>query len=252
MGRPVIPYYRDESVTLYHGDAFEALGSMPERSVDCVITDPPFDARTHGMARSNRAGKGTSAGGNRVLAGRSDVRFDPFTHDRQLELFSSLGRITRRWVVSNLATDTAFRFETGDGPDGLRVLRIGAWVKTNPMPIISADRPAMGWEPIAYMHRVDVKPEWRGGGRAANFVMPTSQGSGHPTQKPIDMVRQWVQWFTNPGDLILDPFAGSGTTLRAAADEGRRAIGYELDERFCEIAAKRLAQGVLDFGEATA
>lgn len=242
------PYYSDDLVTLYHGDCLEWLTEQEDQSVDCVITDPPFDARTHSMARSNRAGYGTSAGGNRVLSGGSDVRFEALDHEAQLTLFAELGRITRRWVVSNVATDTVFRFEVEQPPAGLKVLRIGAWVKTNPMPIISADRPAMGWEPIAYMHRVDVKPTWNGGGRAANFVLPTSQGSGHPTQKPLGMVADWVRLFTNPGDLILDPFAGSGTTLRAAKDEGRRCVAWEAREDFCEIAAKRLAQDTL-FGE---
>ena len=242
------PYYSDDSVTLYHGVCQPIIAEMAERSVDCVITDPPFDARTHGMARSNREGYGTSKGGNRSLSGTSDVQFDSIGHDGQLELFADLGRVTRGWVISNVATGTAFRFEVEQAPPGLRVLRIGAWVKTNPMPIISADRPAMGWEPIAYMHRDDTKPSWNAGGRAGNYVLPTSQGSGHPTQKPLSMVTDWITRFTNPGDIILDPFAGTGTTLRAAINEGRKAIGIEQDERWCELIAKRLDQGVLDFG----
>ena len=244
------PYYEDELVTLYHGRSDHALTEMIDRSVDCVITDPPFDARTHSMARSNRMGYGTSAGGNRVLSGTSDVRFESWDHPAQLALFAELGRITRRWVVSNVATDTAFRFEVEEPPPGLKVLRIGAWVKTNPMPIISADRPAMGWEPLAFMHRVDVKPTWNGGGRALNYIGPTAQGTGHPTSKPLPMVAGWVRMFTNPGDLILDPFSGSGTTLRAAKDEGRRCIAWEEREDFCELAARRLAQDTLFGGVA--
>lgn len=243
------PYYQDDAVTLYHGDCLDFIGSMAERSADAVITDPPYDARTHSMARSNSTKNSVSGKGSRVLSGGSTVRFEAWDHSAQLDLFAQLGRISRGWVISNLATDTAFRFEVEQPPEGLRVLRVGAWVKTNPMPMIAADRPAMGWEPLVYMHRSDVKPAWGGGGRAANFYMPTSQGSGHPTQKPLDMVRQWVKWFTEPGGLVLDPFCGTGTTLRAAVDEGRRAIGIEQDERWCEHAAKRLAQGVLDFGE---
>lgn len=242
------PYYQDESITLYHGDAWEALAAMQERSVDCVITDPPYDARTHSMARSNSKQNSVSGKGSRVLSGGSTNRFEAFTHDVQLELFATLGRITRRWVVSNLATDTAFRFEVEAAPAGLRVLRIGAWVKTNPMPGLSGDRPAMGWETIGYLHREDVKPTWNGGAHAGNYVLPTSQGSGHPTQKPLGMVADWVRRFTDPGDTILDPFAGSGTTLRAAKDEGRRAVGVESSERYCEMVARRLSQDTLFAG----
>lgn len=243
------PYYEDHLVTLYHGDAREHLAEMEDRSVDCVITDPPYDARTHNMARSNSTQNSVSGKGSRVLSGGSLVRFESWDHAAQIAFFTELGRITRRWVVSNLATDTAFRFEL-DPPPGLRVLRIGAWVKTNPMPMIAADRPAMGWEPLAYMHRVDIKPTWNGGGKAANYVLPTSQGSGHPTQKPIAMVAEWVRRFTEPGDLIFDPCAGSGTTLRAAKDEGRRCVGWEVREDFCEMTAKRLAQDTLFGGVA--
>lgn len=243
-------YYSDESVTLYHGDALSALSAMGDKSVDCVITDPPFDARTHSMARSNRNGYGTSAKEGRPFGGTSSVAFAPFAHDDQLALFAQLGRITRRWVVSNLSTHTAFRFEVDTPPEGLKVLRIGAWIKTNPMPIMSADRPAMGWETIAYLHREDAKPTWNGGGRAGNYVLPTSQGSGHPAQKPLEMVRDWVRRFTDPGDTVFDPFAGTGTTVRAAVDEGRRVIAHEVDERWCEFTAKRLAQGVLDLSGA--
>lgn len=240
------PYYQDNLVTLYLGDALEHLAMLEDASIDAVITDPPYDARTHAQARTNKNGYGTSGNGNRVLSGGSNVRFESWDHAAQLALFAELGRVSKGWVVSTVATDTAFRFEVEKPPSGLRVLRVGAWVKTNPMPIISADRPAMGWEPIVYLHREDTKPVWNGGGRAGNYVLPTSQGSGHPTQKPLAMVRDLVRRFTNPAGLVVDPFAGTGTTLRAAADEGRRAIGVEIDERWCEVAALRLAQQAFD------
>lgn len=231
------PYYEDALVTLFHADSLEALAEMQERSFDAVITDPPYDERTHTMARSMST---KVPAGGRALSG-SKGAFASFTPEAHRDLFVRLGVVSRRWVVSSLPTSTAFRFEL-DPPEGLRVMRIAVWVKTNPMPIISADRPALGWEPIVCMHREDLKPTWNGGGRAMNHVGPTSQGSGHPTQKPLGMVQEWVRQFTNQGDTILDPFAGTGTTLRAAADEGRHAVGYEIDERFCELAATRLAQ----------
>lgn len=244
-------YYQDELVTLYHGDSFEHMERMAEASAKAVLTDPPYDQRTHSMARSNSTKNGVSGKASRVLSGGSDKRFDAFDHPVQLQAFAEMGRITQGWVVSTLSMDTAFRFQVESAPQGLRLLRVGAWVKTNPMPSISADRPAQGWEPIAYLHRDDIKPSWNGGGKHGNYILPTAQGEGHPTSKPLSMVSDWVRRFTNHGDTILDPFAGSGTTLRAAADNGRKAIGIEIDEAYCELIAKRMSQGALDlFGGA--
>ena len=81
--------------------------------------------------------------------------------------------------------------------------------------------------------------------------MPVAQPEGHPTAKPLPLIQDLVRKFSDYGSTVLDPFAGSGTTLRAAVNEGRRAIGIEADERYCELIAKRLAQGAFDFGEAS-
>ena len=237
-GRQMKPYYADDRVTLYHGDCREVLAEMGagpagECSVSAVITDPPYTERTHAKARTPER-SGVSA-------------FAPIT-DRDLrDILSDCAYLSTGWVVSTLDYRHAVEFDNHP-PKGLKVQRLGVWVKTNPTPQLSGDRPAQGWESIAYMHRDDRRSKWNGGGSHGNFVSPIPPPEGHPTAKPLPMVRQWVQWFTAPGDLILDPFAGSGTTLRAALDEGRRAIGVELDEAYCEVIAKRLAQDVLDFG----
>lgn len=98
------------------------------------------------------------------------------------------------------------------------------------------------------MHLAHKKPSWKGGGKHGNYTLPTAQGEGHPTSKPLAMVEDWIEKFTDRGAMVLDPFAGSGTTLRAAKNLGRQAIGVELEERYCEIIAKRLAQDVLPLG----
>jgi site-specific DNA-methyltransferase (adenine-specific) len=237
-------YYQDDLVTLYHGDCREWVASLEDKSFDCVITDPPFSDKTHESTRTNNTANGRR--GNRVLSG--SFGFDHIDLDEARGLLANLGRVSRGWVISNLDYKHAFPLEALP-PDGLRLLRIGVWVKTNPNPQISGDRPGQGWESIAYLHRTDLRPSWNGGGKAGNFVLPSSQGTGHPTSKPLPMVSQFVRWFTNSGDLILDPYAGAGTTMRAAKDEGRRCIAWELEEKFCEIAARRLAQDTLFGGD---
>lgn len=239
-------YYQDDYVTLYHGDSSEILADMDDGCVKAVLTDPPYTERTHEGARSNS--KNATAGG-RVLSG-SQAAFASITDDGLRNVLAECGRVSQSWVVATLAYQHAFTFDV-DPPEGLRMMRVGVWVKTNPMPQISADRPGTGWESIAYMHRSDVKAMWNGGGKHGNYILPTAQNEGHPTSKPLAMLNDWVQKFTNHGDCILDPFAGSGTTLRAAADNGRKAIGVELNEAYCELIAKRLSQGALDlFGAA--
>jgi site-specific DNA-methyltransferase (adenine-specific) len=98
---------------------------------------------------------------------------------------------------------------------------------------------------------------WNSGGYTVNvlegpivagFACANGQTREHPTQKPLWLMARLIEQHTNEGDLILDPFAGSGTTAVAAKRMGRRAVVIEQDESYCEIAAKRLAQGVLDFG----
>ncbi len=234
-------YYSDDSVVLIHGDCLEVLADVADASVTAVLTDPPYTERTHGMAKTNKGrGHGVRA-----------VTFDSMTEADLAAILTECGRVSAGWVVATLSYQHAFAYDENP-PAGLRCLRLGVWVKTNPMPQISADRPGQGWESIAYMHRADVKPAWNGGGKAGNYVLPVQQGEGHPTVKPLSMLSDWVRLFTNPGDVVLDPFAGSGTTLVAAIAEGRRAIGVEREERYCELIAKRLAQGILDFTEAKA
>ncbi|QHB37291.1 methyltransferase [Gordonia phage Gudmit] len=233
------PYYSDDLVTLYHGDCREVLLGMDEKSVDAVITDPPYTERTHGAAKTNR-GKGH---------GVKAVDFAAITDEDLRTVLAECGRVTARWVITSLDYAHAFAFDQ-EPPTGLRSLRIGVWVKPNPMPQISADRPGQGWEAISFLHRADTKPAWNGGGKAGVWTHPVVQNTGHPTSKPLPMVEDWVRLFTNPGETVFDPFAGSGTTLIAAANENRRAIGVELEERYCELIAKRLSNQTmtLNFG----
>ena len=230
-------YYQDEYVTLYHGDCREVMSGMADQSVKAVITDPPYTERTHTKARASKAGK--------VAEGITD--FSAITDAELRNVLTECGRVSEGWVVATLDYRHAVEFDSSP-PPGLKCQRVGVWVKTNPTPQITGDRPAQGWEAIAYLHRARGRSKWNGGGTHGTYVSPIAPPEGHPTAKPLPMLRDMVRKFTNPGDTVFDPFAGSGTTLRAALDEGRKAIGVELDERYCELIAKRLGQGAFDFG----
>lgn len=232
------PYYDHAGIQIFHGDCREVLRSLPDESVDFVLTDPPYSAHVHENAKSNRDGK----------QGTKFIDFESITEAELRALFGDVSRIARRWVVATMEWRHVASFDAAP-PDGLRFLRFGVWVKPDGMPQISGDRPAQGWEAIAFMHKGDGRPRWNGGGRSSVFAHNVARGL-HPTEKPLPLATELVRLMSDDGDLVLDPFMGSGTTLRAAKDVGRRAIGIEIEERYCEIAARRLSQEVLFGGAA--
>lgn len=110
------------------------------------------------------------------------------------------------------------------------------------MPQISADRPANGWDGIAYIFPKNKKKMWNGGGCHGNWIGPVITNGDHPTGKPVDMVAIWVTRFTSCQQTILDPFMGSGTTGVAAIKMGRKFIGIEREQRYFDIACRRIEQ----------
>ena len=214
---------------LWHGDCREILPTLSQ--VDAVITDPPYAERTHSMAKSNAgAGHGTKS-----------VDFASLTGEELRKILELCGQLTRRWLVATVDYAHAFGLEENP-PAGLRMLRIGVWVKNNPMPQISADRPGQGWEAIAFMHRSDRKPSWNGGGRSGVWHHPVVQNAGHPTSKPLLLVSDWVRLFTDHGDAVCDPFMGGGTTGEACAAHGRKFTGIERERKYFDIACERIAR----------
>ena len=230
-------YYEDESVCIYLGDCRDVLPTLGP--VDTVITDPPYADRTHRGALTNKTEKGV---GRYRQGGAGLITFGSLTDAEFVDIAQLCLRAAERWVV--MTCDHRHAALTFDWPEHIR---LGAWVKGAPMPQITGDRPGSGHESVLILHN-EGKKRWNRGGGAAIWhetVLKDSRICFMPTQKPIGLLKAFVSDFTDPGETILDPFMGSGTTLRAAKDLGRKAIGVEIEERYCEIAAKRMAQGVL-------
>lgn len=229
------PYYDRGGITIYHGDCREILPTLGP--VDHVITDPPYSEATHNGARSlvsdNRmGGSGDNAG--RIAFDAVDAGFV-----RRVMALAA----PERWTIASLDWRHVGPLECLP-PDGMRFVRFGVWVKPDGAPQFTGDRPATGWEAIAILHKLGGKMRWNGGGNRAVWTHNIAREE-HPTAKPLSLLRELILLFTDPGETILDPFGGSGTTLRAAKDLGRKAIGIELEEKWCEVAAERLSQEVL-------
>ena len=213
-----------DGVALYLADCRDVLPKIT--SVDVVVTDPPYGEVTHAGARSGRA------------LGRPLVDFAPIAGGDLVRLCRRFVELANRWVILTCEWQHAAALEAAGAP----LVRLGVWVKPNGAPQFTGDRPAMGWEAIAILHREGAK-YWNGGGHRAVWTCPTEQGE-HPTQTPERLVAEWVRSFTDPQETILDPFMGSGTTGVAAVKLGRRFIGIEINEAYFELAVRRIGDAV--------
>ena len=207
---------------LYQADSFQLMPRLG--NVDCILTDPPYNPKTHKGARSAKS-----------LAA-SPIDFHSLTEAQFTEFCGNAVAQARRWVVMSCAWQHAALLEKA----GVPLVRLGIWHKPNAAPQFSGDRPGMGWEAIAILHR-EGRKQWNGGGHHAVWVCNVEHGE-HPTQKPLKLVLDWVAKFTNEGETVLDPFMGSGTTGIACAMLGRKFIGIEKRADYFELACRRLAQ----------
>lgn len=211
------------NATLYRADCREVLPTLPK--VDAVITDPPYADRTHKMAKTNKGKRhGT------VL-----VKFAALSDDDFAKCMHQWIVAARGWVIATC--DYRHARLAFDLPE---FIRLGAWVKPNPMPQISADRPGQGFETVLILHAGEVKKAWNRGGGSGVWTFPVIGDAEVSTQKPLGLIRAFVADFTNYGQSIADPFMGSGTTGVAALEQGRSFFGIEKDPERFDIACRRI------------
>lgn len=222
------PYYSDGLVTLYLGDCREVTGWL---AADVLITDPPY-GRAFRRAQSRNGTTGAFSGGRDGIAGDEDAS----TRDAALAAWGNrvgivFGDLMLAPPAGNKLT-MAYRKPGNAGSLG----GFGGFRRD-----------------LEAIYLVGPWPATRGGGSSllATAARHTQRISGnicgHPHAKPVDVMETLIS--ACPSGVIADPFAGSGSTLVAARNIGRRVVGVELEERYCERAALRLSQSVLDFGE---
>ncbi len=248
------PYYERDDITIYHGDCREVLPLLAADAVDVVITDPPYgdtslewDARVSGWLPLiepllNASGSLWLFGSLRsFLAQADDFAGWRFAQDIVWEKHNGSNFHADRF---NRVHEQAAQFY----PKGR------AWSEVHHTPVTTPDATRrVGRRKERPQHHLGQRGPSEyvsrdGGPRLMRSVIKVRSTHGyaeHPTQKPTGIVSPLVEYSCPSGGLVLDPFMGSGTTLRAAKDLGRKAIGIEIEERYCEIAAQRLSQEVL-------
>lgn len=214
------------NATLYLGDCLEILPTLPK--VDAVITDPPYGEATHDAHLSGI----TLRNGEPA---RQALGFAGITLNDTVRYASAWVELARRWVVFTCDWKYAHALDAA----GLLV-RFGIWRKPDGAPQFTGDRPGTGWEAVAICHHQGRK-HWNGGGKHAFWQWPKGQNdSGHPTGKPLGLLCDFVHDFTDRGEIVLDPFMGSGTTGVACMNLGRKFIGIEIEPKYFDIACERI------------
>ena len=229
-------YYQDDLTTIYHGDALELFHDIPGGTIDHIVTDPPYilqagssmtvGSKTGGWADMMNASHWFAAWyreSSRVL--RHDGSLWTFGNWRTLPVMQRAAIDAQLPATSLLIWDKMWIGPAG--PQGLRSQH----------------------EICMLLSKPGFKVKDRSQGDVLSIQASSSKPTGHPAEKPLPLLRRVVELTAAPaGATILDPFMGSGTTLLAAKEAGIKAIGFEAEERWCEVAAKRLSQDTFDFG----
>ena len=237
------PYYSDKYSTVYHCDALDLIPDLP--AFDVLLTDPPYSSG--GMFRGDRTKTVTD---KYKFTGEHAIDFTGDSRDQRGYL--TWASLWMRWAYGkckqhgSLLVFSDWR-QMPTVTDAVQVAGwvyrgIGVWNKPNGRPQQGAF--ASDCEFVVHGVHTSQRLEYCPRAVYSESPPPTAMRQ-HPTQKPEHMLG-WLVKFAPEGGLVFDPFMGSGTTLVAAKNHGRKAIGCDVDERWCEVTAERLRQGVLD------
>ena len=222
-------YYEDSAVTIYNGDCREIL---PIKNAAAVVTDPPFGTQELIGGYGRRQNWNNGDGYARTITG-----------DRDLTVLAEAwplitGSIIDGWIASFFS------------PRKLPLFIVATSAREWFGELIWDKGPGLGRR-IRYSHesiavfRIGEPPQ--PDCPILSVLRSGAIAGEHPHEKPVPVLARIIEFLTADGETVIDPFCGSGNTLRAAKNLGRKAIGIEIEERYCEIAAKRMAQEVLQF-----
>src|SRR5574341_437969 len=246
-------YYEDSAVSLYHADAREVLPTLDP--VDFIFTDPPYGHNNNDgdlIHRREEALGLVKRGLSDAGAARPIANDGPEANALVQWFFREANRLLRSGGCCCCCCG-------GGGPDP-QFARWALWMDEaigfKHAVVWDKGGLGMGWhyrrnyEFVLIAEKRGGACHWFGGNDVPNVVRipgPKPTEGSHPTPKPPALMRWFLNLHSQPGDMVLDPFAGAGTTLVEAKRMGRRAIGGEIDERWCEMAAERLSQQAFSF-----
>jgi len=203
---------------------------------DHVICDPPYSAHVHNNAATMRGGK----------AGKNELGFDSLSSELRMDIARAVAD-AKSWSVIFCDWEGLSAWKEAIEDAGGEYIRAIPWVRWS-MPQLSGDRPPQGSECIILAHPGGKKVKWTGPGNLICFNDKAMRGKDkHKCQKPLGLMLKLVDFFTEPGSTVIDPCAGSGTTLMAAKILGRKFEGWEIQAEWAaKIEARLLTVGERD------
>lgn len=224
-----------EDVTLYLGDMRELMPALGK--VDHIISDPPYEDELHGAMGRIRRNDG------REMV--QSLGFDGVNGDRA-EFARLCVDASDGWVILFTLAEGVRAWRDVLQSSGAKWDTTLVWIKPDCSPRFNGQGAARGFENAVTCWARKGYRSWNGGGKRGVYThcVNTHRHGGHPTEKPVALMADLVQDFTNIGQLICDPFLGSGTTGVAAVYFGRRFVGIEQDTTYFDLACRRISDAL--------
>jgi len=210
-------------------DCIEGMKKIPDNSVDLILTDPPYGISQDLNCKNQRLG--TTAKLNFNFG-----EWDKFNR----EWFHIAIHKTKGWIMTFCAKkDIGFYWDILE-KNNFKAIDVLVWQKPDPVPLNAKTKFLNAWEGAVIAKKAGATFNGRCQHNIIKFQAPKGKNRIHPTQKPENLMKQLVLLTTKKGELVLDPFMGSGTTAVACIGTGRKYLGFEIDKKYCKQAKNRI------------
>lgn len=230
----MMPHRKEEigPCTLYLGDCLEVMAGL--QGVDHIISDPPYEDELH-----NAMGRIRRNDGREMV---QTLGFEGVNSSRA-QIVEKVVELSNGWAILFTLAEGVRAWRDELQKSGAKYDTCLAWVKPDSTPRMNGQGAARGFECAVTAWCASGYRSWNSGGKRGIYTHLTNQkdrDGRHPTEKPLPLMLEIIEDFTKPGQTVLDPFMGSGTTGIACLKRGRKFIGIERDEKFFEVACERI------------
>jgi len=228
-GKPKKNAWNEWINTVQPIDCLKGLSELPDDSIDLIIADPPYGISKELNCKGQRLG--TTA--------KLDFNYGEWDVFNK-EWFETAIKKTNGWIMTFCAKKDVGFFIDDLEKNKFVGIDVVVWQKPDPLPLNAKTRFLNAWEAIVVGKKSGGTWNSNYEHNIIKYQAPKGKSRIHPTQKPLSLLKKLIELSTNKGDLVLDPFMGSGTTAVACIELDRKYIGFEKSKKYCKMAEKRI------------